>query len=401
MTSPDLSRRIRELAAEQGFTLCGIAPARPSADFESLVGWVEAGYAGEMTFFAERLEAYRDPASVLVGVASVVALAYPYPAADRPPVPGGRGQVARYASTGNDYHDRIHRKLKRVIAAITAGNSSDRPRGGAGARTGPMTAECPPRVRGVVDTAPLLEREIAQLAGLGWRGKNTLLLRPGWGSYFFLACLLIDRPLPPDPPFDSFHCGTCTACLDACPTHAFPQPGVLDARRCISYLTIEHRGAIPRELRSSIGDWLFGCDICQEVCPWNRKPARLADAAIAAEESSAPPLGSLDLPSLFELDDEAFRARFRKTALWRARRRGILRNAAIVLGNQRDRAAEPALRSGLADAEAIVRGAAAWALGELRSPTATAALRQRLLIENDPDVRREIEAALSLTADAG
>lgn len=401
MISPDLPRRIRELAAEEGFTLCGIAPARPSADFESLVGWVEAGYAGGMTFFAERLEAYRDPASVLPGVASIVALTYPYPATDRPPAVAGHGRVARYACTGDDYHDRIHRKLKRLVAAITAETPSDRSRGGSGDQNGPRNSERPPRVRGVVDTAPLLEREIAQLAGLGWRGKNTLLLRPGWGSYFFLAFLLIDRPLPPDKPFESFHCGTCTACLDACPTDAFPQPGVLDATRCISYLTIEHRGAIPPELRPPIGDWLFGCDICQEVCPWNRKPARVANEATAAEGSSQPPLGSLDLPSLFELDDEAFRVRFRKTALWRARRRGILRNAAIVLGNQRNRAAEPALRSGLVDAEAIVRGAAAWALGQLRSPTAPAALRRRLAIETDPDVRREIEAALSLRADAG
>ena len=232
-----------------------------------------------------------------------------------------------------------------------------------------------------------MEREVAQLSGFGWRGKNTLLLNKQLGSYFFLACVLTDVDLPIDTPHESAHCGKCTACLDACPTDAFPQPGILDATRCISYLTIEHRGPIAVELREGIGDWLFGCDVCQEVCPWNHKPSRCAEV----EPNS---LDQLELAALFELSDEQFRSRFRRTPLWRTRRRGILRNAAIVLGNAKHAADIPALNKGLCDSEPIVRGASAWALGRIGDETAKAHLQARQASESDESVRIEIDQAL-------
>jgi epoxyqueuosine reductase len=247
------------------------------------------------------------------------------------------------------------------------------------------------RARGVVDTAPLLEREFAQLAGLGWIGKNTLLLNRQNGSWFFLAALLTDLELAYDSARETDHCGTCRACLDACPTDAFPQPYVLDASRCISYLTIELRSSIPTELRSRIGDWLFGCDVCQTVCPWNSRAPQSAHSEFAPRSDSNP----VDLISLFELDDAGFRARFRDTPLWRPRRRGLLRNAAIVLGNQQAAPSIPALIRGLDDAEPLVRGACAWALGQFANEASRKALKARQRVENDDEVLAEIELALT------
>jgi epoxyqueuosine reductase len=214
--------------------------------------------------------------------------------------------------------------------------------------------------RGVVDTAPLLERDFARRAGLGWFGKNTMLLNQRLGSYFFLGALLLSAELCPDPPQQTSHCGTCTACLNACPTQAFPAPGVLDSRRCLSYLTIELKGPIPEELRGSLGDWVFGCDVCQEVCPWNRKAPPATEPAFQPRAD----LDSLDLIELLGLSPEEFRRRFRGTALTRAKRRGLLRNAALVLGNRGDPAALPALRRALSDPESIVREAAQWAIAQ-------------------------------------
>ena len=233
---------------------------------------------------------------------------------------------------------------------------------------------------------------LAQLSGLGWIGKNTLLLNRDAGSYFFLAALMTDVELPVDAPHLADHCGTCTACLTACPTQAFPQPYVLDASRCISYLTIEHRGEISAELRPGLGDWLFGCDVCQDVCPWNHHASRQSEASrvvpdpdnveapgsgttrLATENELAskifaprPDSNPLDLISLFDLTEADFRARFRHTPLWRPHRRGLLRNAAIVLGNQRAVAALPALNRGLADDEPLVRDACAWAIVQIKS----------------------------------
>jgi epoxyqueuosine reductase len=307
---------------------------------------------------------------VLDGARSLFVLAFNYRTAEPRAAAAGEGRVSRYA-WGADYHELIRRRLER-LAEFLRGQV-------AGAA-----------VRGVVDTAPLLEREFAQLAGLGWIGKNTLLLNKQFGSWFFLAALLTDVELDYDEPHAVDHCGTCRACLDACPTGAFVAPYVLDARRCISYLTIELKGSMPAELRPMLDDWLFGCDVCQDVCPWNQRAPMAGEPAL----SPAPEMNPVELAGLFALDDNAFRRRFRPTALWRAKRRGLLRNAATVLGNQRHPAALPALARGLCDDEPVVRAACAWALGRYDDPAALAALRARLIDENDPDVREELLAAL-------
>lgn len=354
-----------------GFALAGACPAVAPAGAARLDEWLEAGYAGQMRYLADRREAYAHPRSVLEGVRSLLMLATNYrTAAPVAPAPG-EGRVSRYAWGELDYHDLIHDRLKRLIAFLQ------------GQAPGAVA-------RGVVDTAPLLEREFAQLAGLGWIGKHTLLLNKRAGSWFFLAALLTDQTLDYDGSHDTSHCGTCTACLDACPTGAFPQPYVLDATRCISYLTIELRDHVPPELRAGMEDWVFGCDVCQDVCPWNRRAPQAAERSFQPRDD----LNPLDLPSLFELDDEAFRRRFRRTPLWRSKRRGLLRNAAIALGNRPSERAIPALVRGLNDLEPLVRAASAWALGRHPFPVAREALAQRQAIEDDPDVQAEIRRAL-------
>lgn len=369
MTPAELTALLRAEAQRLGFELAGVSPAIAPPGLGHFQNWLEAGYAGEMQYLSERADAYAHPAGVLEGVRSLLVLTWNYqaPAVQLEP---GQGRVAAYA-VGEDYHDVVHRQLKKLKA---------------------QHAELLPevQVRGVIDTAPLLERDFAQLAGLGWIGKNTLLINKHRGSYFFLAVLLSGAELEYDTPHTADHCGTCTACLDACPTGAFAGPHQLDSRKCISYLTIELRDAIPRELRPGLGEWVFGCDVCQDECPWNQHNAPRS-TTLSHEEPS--PL--LDLPELFGLDDEAFRARFRHTPLWRPRRRGILRNAAIVLGNRPSPAGLTALLSGINDAEALVRGASAWALGNYPEETAVEALKQRRKFETEADVLEEIVAALA------
>jgi epoxyqueuosine reductase len=257
-----------------------------------------------------------------------------------------RGRVAAYAA-GPDYHRFIWDRLNALAAWLEA--------------------EAPGcRTEAVADTAPLLERDFARRAGLGWVGKNTMLINPHRGSFFFLGAVLTDLELPSDDAFTGAHCGTCTACLDACPTSAFPEPFVLDATRCISYLTVELRSEIPVELREHVGNWLYGCDVCQDVCPWNRKRG---DAPSAFPHD--PEMTWLDPVELLGLDADAFRTRFKKTSLWRNRRAGLLRNAAIVLGNVGDVRALPALERALTDEEAMIREAAAWAIDRIRQRTSS------------------------------
>ncbi len=365
-----LTRELKNEARRLGFDLAGACPAVSPAGLSRFHEWLSAGYAGEMHYLAGRGDAYAHPRGVLAGVRSLLLLAMNYRTATPRPARAGEGRVSRYA-WGADYHDLIHDRLGRLCSSLQ--------------RRLPEA-----QVRGVVDTAPLLEREFAQLAGLGWIGKNTLLLNRRLGSWFFLAALLTDAELEYDEPHETDHCGTCRACLDACPTGAFVEPYVLDARRCISYLTIELRGPLPVELRGGLDDWVFGCDVCQDVCPWNHR-------APATEEAGYQPAGDmnpLDLVALFELDEEAFRRRFRSTPLWRSRRRGILRNAALALGNRPTPAGLAALIKGLADHEALVRGACAWALGRYDQAEAVAALEERLACEADAGVRGEIAEAI-------
>jgi epoxyqueuosine reductase len=306
-----------------------------------------------MHYLAARRDAYEHPRHILDGVRSLVMLGMHYRTADPMECQSGQGRISRYAWGAADYHDVIHDRLHQLADWLGE-------------------QEPDAAVRGVVDTAPLLEREFARLAGLGWIGKNTLLINRDAGSWFFLAAMLTDRELAYDPPHELEHCGTCRACLDACPTGAFPEPYVLDATRCLSYLTVELRSSVPLALRSEIGDWVFGCDICQEVCPWNRRAPASSELAFAPAPESNP----ASLADLLALTESDFRTRFRRTPLWRAKRRGLLRNAALVAGSQRVPELIDALIRGLSDPEPLVQDACAWALGRYDDPRARQALEQ-------------------------
>ncbi len=354
-----LSARLKDKAGELGFALSGIAPATEADGFARYRDWLGRGYAGEMVYLHSQSEQRRHPRSILETVLSVLMVGLEYQ--------GGRGEgtgdrksatqrigsspsptaslsparVAAYAQ-GPDYHRYIWDRLNALAAWLEA--------------------EAPGcRTEAVADTTPLLERDFARRAGLGWVGKNTMLIHPRRGSFFFLGAVLTDLELVADEPFSTSHCGTCTACLDACPTKAFPEPFVLDATKCISYLTIELRTAIPLELREPMGNWLYGCDVCQDVCPWNDKRK---DEPVAFPHD--PDVAWLDPVELLGLDATAFRERFKKTSLWRNRRAGLLRNAAIVLGNVGNELALPSLEKALTDEEEVIRDAASWAIERIR-----------------------------------
>ncbi len=339
-----LTEQLKAEAQSLGFQLVGVCPAVTPTGYHRFLEWLELGYGGQMDYLSSRAAAYQHPQHVLVGVRSILMLGMSYFTETRRRPGLGEGNIASYAWGDVDYHDVIHERLRSLCRVLQS--------------------LCPDaNARGVVDTAPLLEREFGQLAGLGWVGKNTLLLNKTHGSYFLLAALLTDQALDYDQPFQVDHCGTCRACLDACPTAAFPQPYVLDATRCISYLTIELREAVPTDLRGQWEDWLFGCDVCQEVCPWNHEPPLTSDSTYQPPANGNP----IQLAGLFFLSEDQFRMRFRKTALWRAKRRGILRNAALVLGTQRATESIPALSHGLQDDEPLVRDACTWALDQIDS----------------------------------
>ncbi len=338
-----LEERLKQHALTLGFSRVGIARAAEADSFARYLAWLEQGHAGEMDYLHKNAAARRHPASILTEVRSVVMVAMNYnPGSGGRELPDSPAIVARYARSGNDYHDVLWERLDKLLA---------------------WTQEQVPGCRGrsVVDTAPLLERDFARRAGLGWIGKNTMLLDKHLGSYFFLGALLLDLDLTPDAPHVASHCGTCTACLDACPTAAFPEPGVLDARKCISYLTIELKGPIPEEQRADIGNWLFGCDVCQEVCPWNRDAPVTSDPVFEARIDIDP----ANPVELLSLSEEEFRQRYRHTALWRAKRRGVLRNAAVVLGNIGNASALPILRQTLNDAEPVIQEAVEWAIRQI------------------------------------
>jgi epoxyqueuosine reductase len=347
---PSLSRRqltdhIKNQARAVGFDLIGVAPAQDSPELAFFDRWLEEGYAGEMHYLLRSRARRRDLQQVLPGAQSVVVCGlnydteYPYSTMQQE---AKRGWVARYAWSA-DYHHVIHDKLARLQAYIT-------------------TLVPPPLASKLyVDTGPVVERVHAKYAGLGWFGKNTCLLNTQLGSWLFLGELILTIPLEYDRPTPD-HCGTCTRCLEACPTDAFLEPYVLDARRCISYLTIELKSAIPEALRPHMGQHIFGCDICQDVCPWNRKRHFTTDPGLQPLPQQVQP----ELADLAQLTPATFKQRFRGTALERTKRRGLLRNVCVAMGNSGKTDFIPLLETLLDDEETLVREHAAWALARLR-----------------------------------
>jgi epoxyqueuosine reductase len=421
-----LTDRIKAEARTLGFAGTAIVPVTPPASHGFYRDWIAAGYGGAMGYLERHLPLKQDPATLLPGAQSLIVLTMNYnppalrndgppalrncgPPPPRPPQDGGpRGRVARYA-WGQDYHRVLGSKLERLARELDAWVRMETGR--------------PLGWRSFVDSGPLMEREFAARGGLGWVGKNANLIHWEHGSWLVIGELMVDVALDPDAPRLAGasgkptaltprepgpaallplreSCGTCTACIEACPTQAIVADKTVDARRCISYLTIELKGPIPADLRGGLGDWVFGCDVCQEVCPWNRGAPVSDVAEFGGTASAAFP----SLPDLLSLDDAAFRTRFQGTPLLRPRRRGLLRNAAIALGNWLGRGhgdgaagtqAVAALHRALADSEPWVRGAAAWALGQSRGAAARRQLQSALESETDSTVRQELTAALA------
>jgi epoxyqueuosine reductase len=362
---------IATTACEQGFILTGFAPLRSLNERRDFFAqWLTEGRAADMNWLAREPERRIDPRVLDQRLRSVVSLAFPY-TPPRPPTLDWRaelrGRIAAYA-LGPDYHDVVKAKARVVANALTA------------AIPGAIT-------RVYVDTGPIFEREWAIEARIGWFGRNTNLLNRYHGSYFFLAEILTDVQFEPVGEPYREHCGSCRQCLAQCPTGALTDGYRLEPRLCISYLTIEHRGPIPPAMRQQLGNWIFGCDVCQEVCPWNDDHTRAA------------PINEALMPSLADLmalDDDGFRRRFARSAIKRAKRRGLLRNAAIVLGNSGNPAAIPILVRALADDhEALVRSHAAWALGQLGGSDARGALEAARTREPDASVAAEIALAIA------
>jgi epoxyqueuosine reductase len=342
VTGAALAARVKGLARDEGFDLAGVARADAPPDLLFFGEWVARGYAGEMAYLTSQVAKRSDLRAAFPWARSVVCvgLQYDTPHPYSTAAPAGRGWISRYA-WGDDYHDVMKAMLERFVERLRA-------------EAGPFEA------RVYVDTGPLAEKAWAAAAGLGSWGKNGCLLHPEHGSWFFLGEAVTDLDLPADSPRADL-CGSCTACLEACPTGALVAPHVLDATRCISYLTIEVKGALPEERRAGLGRHVFGCDICQDVCPWNRRRLQRGSAAFEPRPGAEAP----DLAELALLDEEGFRGRFRRSPVKRAKRRGLLRNVAVALGNAGDAGRRPVLERLAGDADPVVREHAAWALRRL------------------------------------
>jgi epoxyqueuosine reductase len=371
----NLANWIKLQAHTLGFTLVGITSPDPPAHLEVYQAWIEAGRHAGMDYLAreDAIAKRGDPRLILPDCQSILVLGTTYPTHTGEIFSNSGFRIATYA-LGTDYHSVFNERCTAMIQAIETHLGSDFPH------------------RFYTDTGPLLERELAQRAGLGWIGKNTCLIHPKHGSYFLLAEILLGLNLQPDLPFTPDHCGSCTRCIDACPTHCILPDRTLDASRCISYLTIEHKGSISNDVRPLLGDWLFGCDICQQVCPWNiRFSKQNADPAFQLR----PALQDAQLGDFLRLASGSWRISLRDSPLERPRRRGLVRNAAVVAGNQ----ADPGLIADLTyvlhhDPEPLARAHAAWALGQYDSPQIRALLGVHLENEADPQVCREIQNTL-------
>ncbi len=349
--SRELALKIKNEAKKQGFILTGITTPEEPPHISTYENWLDAGRHASMDYLAHEDARQRraDPMLILPECKSILVLAFPYqPGSPRrgelpDSAEGGDspiGKIAAYALT-DDYHIFLKEKLQAIINFIET-------------EVGHSVLN-----RWYTDTGPILERDLAQRAGLGWIGKNTCLITPKVGSYFFLAEILLGIELPANEPFTSDHCGTCTRCLDACPTQAILSDRTLDANLCISYLTIENKGEIPEELRPQLGEWIFGCDICQTVCPWNGKVFEPLNVETLEPEQN--------LITELSLTPQEFNKKFKNNPVKRAKRRGYLRNVAVALGNAGHPAAIPALENALTDIEPLVRDHAKWALDKIKS----------------------------------
>lgn len=367
---------IQAEAHRLGFSLFGVTTPARAEHFDAYKNWINAQNHGEMTYLAtdRALSAREDPREVLPECRSILCLAMPYTPHS---LTTGQGcSIAAYA-VGQDYHEIILPRLQSLAQFIAKETHTEVIQ------------------RGYTDTGPIMERDLACRAGLGWQGKNSCLIHPRMGSYFFLAELLISTELEPDLPFQSDHCGTCQRCIEACPTGCILPNRTIDARRCISYLTIELKQAIPSELRPAIGSHIFGCDICQQVCPWNREKNQ--NAQVDPVFTPAGHWQNHTIADEFKLDAQGFNHKFRNSPIQRTKRRGYLRNLTVAAGNLADPANVAPLSEVLKnEAESLVRQHAAWALGRIGTASAVQVLKNALRNEQDPGVFSEIECALSV-----
>jgi len=374
----NLTQTIKEQAYKLGFSLVGVTTSDPLPHGNIFENWLGQGRHGEMTYLntPRSLVCRARPDRILPECRSVIVLGTGYPSpsvvnSNLDPLP--RGRIASFA-WGDDYHYVLSRRLRTLVRFIETEVGHSIPN------------------RWYIDTGPLLERELAQRAGLGWIGKNTCLINPDKGSYFFLAEILLGVELEPDQPFIHDRCGTCRRCVTACPTGCILPDRTLDARRCISYLTIELKGSIPVEIRSLMDGWVFGCDVCQSICPWNHFANSEVDSAFTPTLTRQDP----NLLEEMELLEADFNQKFQRSSLRRAKRKGYLRNIAVALGNLHNPEAVSSLMTALLDdPEPLVRSHAAWALGQNGNTLTRQALEKAAYTEADPLVKLEIQAALA------
>lgn len=377
MDKADLTRKVKDKARQLGFDLVGVTSPDPPTSYSRYLNWLSAQHHGQMAYLATPRARHRraDPRHILPECRSILVLGLRHakpPPAPPPTAAHPQGRVAAYA-WGDDYHEVLPPRLEALVAYIET----------------LVGAPVPNRL--YTDTGPLLERDLAQRAGLGWIGKNSMLINPQSGSYYLLAEILLGIELQIDASFPTDHCGTCTRCLDVCPTGCILPDRTLDAHRCLSYLTIELKGPIPHHLRPHLGDWVFGCDLCQTVCPWNQRFAPSQANPVLPPRSNA---STVDLNKAIELSPQEFNRKFKNTPLKRAKRRGFLRNVAVALGNLCHPSSLAPLSHALRhDPEPLVRAHAAWALGRIGGTAAEQVLNQAKSSETHPEVLAEIDAA--------
>ncbi|WP_322791548.1 tRNA epoxyqueuosine(34) reductase QueG [Bellilinea sp.] len=383
--SQNIKEFIKAEASRLGFDLVGFTDPSPPASFTVYQNWLAQGLHGEMTYLSrpDAVARRADPRLILPGVKSIIVAAMRYPRPEDAPQAAAQpsGKIAAYA-WGEDYHNIIPSRLSELVVSLQQNHG--------------LSFEW----KIYTDSGPVLERDLAQRAGLGWIGKNTCLIHPRMGSYFLLGELFITLAIEPDPPFSLDLCGTCQRCIQACPTRCILPNRTLDARRCISYLTIENKGGIPIELRPALDQWVFGCDICQQVCPWNiRFASPQHDPAFSARDNTARPVLTQEIC----LSSAQFKQKFKQSSIQRAKRRGYLRNIAVALGNLGDEKNLPELADCLKkESEPLARAHAAWAIGQIGNQQAWIVLQDALLSETNPQVIEEIRLALSrFPADTG